>query len=342
MFTWKAAVVAALLHSLPLLVKSARAALESVDRSYERAARSLGASEWRLFWRVTLPLAHRSILAAIALAFARSLGDFGVTLMVAGNIPGRTQTVAVAIYDAVESGNGALARALVIVVSLVALAILDHRQPSESSRTMIRARLRKAFPAAAGSAGFSLDLEFQAGAGITVLFGPSGSGKTLVLDSIAGFVRPDEGRILLDDEILFDGATGVHLAPQARDCGYVFQKGALFPHMTLRENLEFAAERRPRLERHRRVNEMIERFRLAESAGRRPHEVSGGQRQRLSIARALIGGPRVLLLDEPRKAWMLLCAPSSMRCSGKCGPISRRRCSWSPTIWRSASSWATR
>jgi molybdate transport system permease protein len=124
-FTWKAAVVAALLHSLPLLVKSARAALESVDRSYERAARSLGASEWRLFWRVTLPLAHRSILAAIALAFARSLGDFGVTLMVAGNIPGRTQTVAVAIYDAVESGNGALARVLVIVVSLVALAILS-------------------------------------------------------------------------------------------------------------------------------------------------------------------------------------------------------------------------
>ena len=123
-FTWKAAVVAALLHSLPLLIKSARAALESVDPSYERAARSLGASEWRLFWRVTLPLANRSILAAIALAFARSLGDFGVTLMVAGNIPGSTQTVAVAIYDAVESGNGTLARVLVIVVSVVALAIL--------------------------------------------------------------------------------------------------------------------------------------------------------------------------------------------------------------------------
>src|SRR5580693_4700314 len=108
-FTWKAAVIAALLHSLPLLVKSARAALESVDRSYERAARSLGASEWRLFWRVTLPLARRSILAAAAIAFARSLGDFGVTLMVAGNIPGRTQTVALAIYDAMEAGNTTLA-----------------------------------------------------------------------------------------------------------------------------------------------------------------------------------------------------------------------------------------
>jgi len=123
-FSWQAAVVAALFHSTPLLVKSARAAFESVDRSYERAARSLGASEARLFLRVTLPLARRSILAATALAFARSLGDFGVTLMIAGNIPGRTQTVAVAIFDAVESGNGGVARILVLIISAIALAVL--------------------------------------------------------------------------------------------------------------------------------------------------------------------------------------------------------------------------
>jgi len=123
-FSWQAAVVAALFHSTPLLVKSARAAFESVDRSFERAARNLGASELRLFWRVTLPLARRSILAAAALAFARSLGDFGVTLMIAGNIPGRTQTVAIAIYDAVEAGNGAKARVLVVIVSVIALVIL--------------------------------------------------------------------------------------------------------------------------------------------------------------------------------------------------------------------------
>jgi len=123
-FTWKAAVAAAFLHSFPLLVKSARAAFESVDRSYERAARTLGASEWRLFWRVTVPLARRSIYAAAALAFARSLGEFGATLMVAGNIPGRTQTMALAIYDAVESNNGFLARVLVLVISGLALLIL--------------------------------------------------------------------------------------------------------------------------------------------------------------------------------------------------------------------------
>ena len=123
-FSWQAAVVAAMFHSTPLLVKSARAAFESVDRSYERAARSLGASEARLFWRVTLPLARRSILAAGALAFARSLGDFGITIMIAGNIPGRTQTVAVAIYDAVESSHGSVARILAVIISAVALAVL--------------------------------------------------------------------------------------------------------------------------------------------------------------------------------------------------------------------------
>src|SRR5579862_5979541 len=120
---------------------------------------------------------------------------------------------------------------------------------------MIRARLRKTYPPRPDSAGFALDLEFSAAAGVTVLFGPSGSGKTLTLDSIAGFVRPDEGRILLDDEILFDGSADVHVASRARHCGYVFQNYALFPHMTLRQNLAFAAERIPRLERHRKINE---------------------------------------------------------------------------------------
>ncbi len=123
-FTWQAAVIAAVLHSAPLLVKSTRAALESVDHAYERAARTLGAPEWKVFLRVTLPLAQRQVLAAAALAFARSMGDFGVTIMVAGNIPGRTQTVAVAIYDAVEGGNGDAARWLVIIVSAVSLALL--------------------------------------------------------------------------------------------------------------------------------------------------------------------------------------------------------------------------
>lgn len=164
---------------------------------------------------------------------------------------------------------------------------------------MIQAKIRKQYPAGENSAGFTLDLDFRASGGVTVLFGASGAGKTLTLDSIAGFVRPDQGRILLDDQILFDAEAGVHLAPRARHCGYVFQNYALFPHLTLRQNLEFAAERAPRLGRHRKVNEMLERFHLSDVAGRRPYQLSGGQKQRCSIARALIGEPRVLLLDEP-------------------------------------------
>lgn len=131
-FTWQAAVVAAFFHAAPLLIKSTRAALESVDQSYERAARSLGASEFRTFFRISLPLASRGILAAIALAFAQALGDFGVTIMLAGNIPGRTQTVAVAIYDAVESDAGSVARILVIVTSIIAVAVVwlaNHLAP---------------------------------------------------------------------------------------------------------------------------------------------------------------------------------------------------------------------
>lgn len=123
-FTWQAAVVASTFHAIPLLVKSARAALESVDRSYERAARNLGASEWRVFWRVSLPLSRRAVVAASVLAFARALGDFGATLMIAGDIPGQTQTASLAIYDAVEGGDTLLARVLVLVLSIVAMVIV--------------------------------------------------------------------------------------------------------------------------------------------------------------------------------------------------------------------------
>jgi molybdate transport system permease protein len=123
-FTWQAAVAAACLHAIPLLIRAARAAFEGVNRNLENAARSLGASEWRVFRRVTLPLSKGPVVAAAVFAFARSLGDFGVTIMIAGNIPGKTQTMAVAIYDAVQSGQSQLATALVIVMSALAIVVL--------------------------------------------------------------------------------------------------------------------------------------------------------------------------------------------------------------------------
>lgn len=123
-FTWRAAVVAATIGALPLMVKTARAAIASVDVDFENAARTLGHNEWQVFRRVTLPLASRGVVAGAMLAFARSLGDFGATLMVAGNIPGRTQTAAIAIYDAAQSGRDDLALTLVLILSVSAFTLL--------------------------------------------------------------------------------------------------------------------------------------------------------------------------------------------------------------------------
>ena len=123
-FTWRGAVVAAAAGALPLMVKTARAAVAGVDTQYEDAARTLGKTEWQVFRRVTLPLASRGLLAGAMLAFARALGDFGATLMVAGNIPGRTQTAAIAIYDATQAGRDSDAVALVLVLSAAAFALL--------------------------------------------------------------------------------------------------------------------------------------------------------------------------------------------------------------------------
>lgn len=169
----------------------------------------------------------------------------------------------------------------------------------------IDARLLKRFPGASGSQPFELNVHLQAQTGITVLFGPSGAGKSLTLNCIAGFARPDEGRILVSDRIYFDAAAGVHLTPQQRQCGYIFQDHALFPHMTVSENLRFAASasrnRSSGLSRRRRVNDLLAAFELAELSGRKPSQLSGGQKQRAALARILVTEPRVLLLDEPTR-----------------------------------------
>lgn len=123
-FTWQAAVIAASLVTFPLVFKPARAAFEAVDSQYEQAARVLGVSEWAVFFRVTLPLAWRGILAGLLLAFARALGEFGATLMIAGSIPGKTQTLSIAVYEAVQAGQDQLANYLVAITSLVCVLVL--------------------------------------------------------------------------------------------------------------------------------------------------------------------------------------------------------------------------
>lgn len=124
MFTWQGAVIAASVVAFPLVFTSSRAAFEGVNANLEKAARVLGSSELKIFLHISLPLAMRGIAAGTMLAFARAMGEFGATLMIAGNIPGKTQTLSMAIYDAVQSGNDALANTLVIVISVLCIVIL--------------------------------------------------------------------------------------------------------------------------------------------------------------------------------------------------------------------------
>ena len=123
-FTWQGAVVAAAIVAFPFVCKSARAAFENVDAQLEQAARVLGVSEAGVFFRVSLPLAARGILAGVLLAFARALGEFGATLMVAGSIPGKTQTLSIAVYEAVQAGQDDVANLLVLITSVTCIAVL--------------------------------------------------------------------------------------------------------------------------------------------------------------------------------------------------------------------------
>lgn len=150
--------------------------------------------------------------------------------------------------------------------------------------------------------GFKLDVKWEMGNELVVLFGYSGSGKSMTLQMITGLINPDEGFVVSDGDIFFDGEKGINLPPQRRPFGYVFQDLALFPHMTVEENIHYGANSFDKEERHKKTLEMIKVFKLDGLEDRFPSEISGGQKQRVAIARALIRQPEVLLLDEPFSA----------------------------------------
>ncbi|HKN18556.1 MAG TPA: ATP-binding cassette domain-containing protein [Dissulfurispiraceae bacterium] len=150
--------------------------------------------------------------------------------------------------------------------------------------------------------GFSLDVAWEIGDELAVLFGYSGSGKSMTLQMITGLIRPDEGFVRDDSKIFFDSVSGVDTPPQARTFGYVFQDLALFPHMNVMRNILFGAPDVPKQEKFSRAKAMIEAFKLVGLENRYPSEISGGQKQRVAFARALIRHPELLLLDEPFSA----------------------------------------
>jgi molybdate transport system ATP-binding protein len=172
-------------------------------------------------------------------------------------------------------------------------------EPRPANPTL-SARFRRSFSATARP--FTLDVDFGAPPGFTILFGPSGSGKTTLLDCVAGLAVPDAGRIVVGERILFDASSRVSVPVAKRSVGYVLQDLALFPHLTVEQNTEYGLAHLPRSVRRQRAPAMLQEFHIEHLRQQRPGEISGGERQRVALARALVTDPCVLLLDEPLAA----------------------------------------
>jgi molybdate transport system permease protein len=412
-FTWTAAVIAATVVAFPLMYKTVLGSFEQVDLTLVSSARTLGASEWRIFWQILLPLAWPGVLAGTVLAFARALGEFGATLMVGGSIPGVTQTIPIAIFFAAESGRMGVALAwvlMMIAVSLVVIAGINHGHRGKSHKaTAMNSLVRKGFnwvffatwrgdlfkllpptplpqanvpgpqrfraernggsdlgnpvrtPALVGPLawekvgpgtepepmpggglrhpfpqtcmeqipqtlsemaatiaalpaaelvvnikkevpGFLLKIGFATNHEPLGLLGASGSGKSMTLRCIAGLETPTEGRIVLNGRVLFDSYKGINVPSRDRKVGLVFQNYALFPHLTVAQNIAFGMGHIPKPERAAEVTKYIDQIGLTGLGDRYPHQLSGGQQQRVALARALAIQPDILLLDEPLSA----------------------------------------
>jgi molybdate transport system permease protein len=273
-------------------------------------------------------------MAGLVLTFARALGEFGATLMLAGNIPGRTQTMPVAIFFAAEGGD--MQRALgwvvlIVLLSLVTIFALNYWAPRQgisrrptslhtgSLEPLITQPVMTAHSSGAHNLrdantggltvefhkrypGFELSAAFSTGSERLGLLGASGSGKSMTLRCIAGLARPESGRVVLNGRILLDTSNGVELAPADRRIGIVFQDYALFPHLTVRENIGFSLHRQKAEERRKRVLQWSRMMQVESLLDSYPAELSGGQRQRVALARALAMEPQALLLDEPFSA----------------------------------------
>jgi molybdate transport system ATP-binding protein len=173
-------------------------------------------------------------------------------------------------------------------------------EPQKPANRTLSALVRKSFPAA--ERGFSLEVEFCAPPGFTVLFGPSGSGKTTLLDCVAGLTTPETGSITIDERVLFDASTCTDVPVAKRGVGYVLQDLALFPHLTVEQNTEYGLAHLPRSVRRQQAAAMLQELRIEHLGRQQPAEISGGERQRVALARTLVTDPSVLLLDEPLAA----------------------------------------
>ncbi|MCA2716682.1 MULTISPECIES: molybdate ABC transporter permease subunit [Microcystis] len=336
-FTWYAAVITATVVAFPLMYKTTLGAFEQVDANLLQVARTLGASEGKIFWRLLLPLSFPGVLAGLTLAFARALGEFGATLMLAGNIPGQTQTIPMAIFFAVEAGAMTEAWIWVFIIILISLSgivavnlwqsqgkqqlgRLGESKPNEmedwlppwegrnfallaAENHLYRDKIGLFVDIEKHLPGFNLSVTFNCQNQPLGLLGASGSGKSLILRSLAGVETPSRGRIVLNGRILFDSEKGINLPSRQRRIGFVVQNYALFPHLTVAENIAFSLPKNlSKKVIKQQIANQLELVQLPGMENRYPHQLSGGQQQRVAIARALATRPEALLLDEPFSA----------------------------------------
>ena len=272
-FSFAGLLVGSVIYSLPFAVQPLVAGFAAVDRGYVDAAAGLGATPWRTFWQVVLPLARTSLLTSAVLTFTHTVGEFGVVLMLGGNIAGATRTLSIALFDQVQDFNyrgggpdgvaaaGILAGGAAADLSSAGLSwsgrgrrlggvnLFDFSDSPPAPRLTVAMRHRQG--------ALTLDVAFSLTRPWTVLFGPSGSGKSTVLRGIAGVLRPEQMRLVRDGSVVLeDTERGIFLPAYARGVRWAAQVPALFPHMSVRENLRFAGADAAA------VTEGLERFRL--------------------------------------------------------------------------------
>ena len=400
-FSWQATVITSAVVAFPLMYKTVLSSFEHIDSDLTNCARTLGSSEFKIFWLIILPLALPGVAAGTILAFARALGEFGATLMLAGSIPGKTQTMPIAIFFAAEAGDMNKALIWVLIMVAISLAVIatihvwnesqsvskniDGRggnfirrlinfailgqfkdielENKKSSRVILPARINSGYKsktsfqtlgireANAGGVcaftnvspvskkvyrrelispelsysssikessinrkkelivnieknlkSFKLQVDFTADENTLGVLGASGSGKSMTLSCIAGLEKPSRGRIVLNERVLFDAKRKINLPSRKRRIGFLFQNYALFPHMTVAQNIGFGLQDLPKRERISKVQQYIDMMQLQDLENRYPHQISGGQQQRVALARALVIEPEAILLDEPLSA----------------------------------------
>lgn len=342
-FSWYATVIASTVVAFPLMYKTALGAFKQIDTNLFACARTLGASENRIFWQIMLPLAKPGLIAGTLLAFARALGEFGATLMLAGSIPGKTETIPIAIFFAAESGNMNQAFWLVIIMLAISLGVItgvnygmegQEEKKKRKNKTrkhkinnfiywirklfwqknqlksskyldypLPRAKIELIVDIQKQLPGFLLNVSFHTDQTPLGLLGASGAGKSLILRCIAGLETPDRGRIVLNGRVLFDSEKGINLPSRDRACGFLFQNYALFPHLTIAENIAFGMFwAKSEAEIKQEVEKQLISVDLPGIGDRYPGELSGGQQQRVALARARASNPEIMLLDEPFSA----------------------------------------